>query len=470
MVSNDAALNTWEFMDYPNGADWAPSYWDTTVLHSGNPSIRQEGKIVSGSYKTREVNSPWIPISAGDHLVFSVYIKTDTATETPEHSFMGARVGIDFYGSSSNLGGVAYDPEGDEPVWPNPTPGVTANWVAMATDWTYREIDLIVPATINGLVPYGVKLWFQVWVGYSGGSIIQEMGDSWFSDTIFYINPPPDPLPTYTLTISAAANGTTDPVPDDYEQDLNTTLNVDAVPDGSYGLDHWVLDSEDAGSENAILITFDDDHVLAPVFATPPENTWTLTISAGDNGSVSPTGEVEGNDGDSTPSVTATADDGYDFDHWLFDGGEETDNPFSVVINDSDAHTLAAVFAASPTVTITLTLAPATGGSTVPVAGDIVLYEGYGQEVYATADSRYKFMHWLLDGIDAGSSNPFYRTYSEDCTLEAVFAVSLGKLEEVIHELEKVNVGEYLFEPNVCVPGIDNFKSKVRDLIARMEK
>lgn len=41
---------------------------------------------------------------------------------------------------------------------------------------------------------------------------------------------------------------------------------------------------------------------------------------------------------------------------------------------------------------------------------------------------------------------------------------------DVLNNFEKKNVGEYLFEPGVCVPGLDNFKSLMRDTLKKLEK
>lgn len=48
--------------------------------------------------------------------------------------------------------------------------------------------------------------------------------------------------------------------------------------------------------------------------------------------------------------------------------------------------------------------------------------------------------------------------------------VWMDTFRDVITRLEKVNVGEYLFEPGVCVPGLDNFKSKFKDVLEKLEK
>jgi hypothetical protein len=46
----------------------------------------------------------------------------------------------------------------------------------------------------------------------------------------------------------------------------------------------------------------------------------------------------------------------------------------------------------------------------------------------------------------------------------------LGKFREILRNMEKVNIGEYLFTPGTCVPGMDNFKSVARDVLEKLEK
>jgi hypothetical protein len=68
---------------------------------------------------------------------------------------------------------------------------VIENWVPMGSgEWTYRVIDFTVPtgdwSQLTGQI-IGMALWFQVWTGYNGDAIIEEMGSAWFSDTGLYI-------------------------------------------------------------------------------------------------------------------------------------------------------------------------------------------------------------------------------------------------------------------------------------------
>lgn len=41
---------------------------------------------------------------------------------------------------------------------------------------------------------------------------------------------------------------------------------------------------------------------------------------------------------------------------------------------------------------------------------------------------------------------------------------------DVIAAMEKVNVTQTVFEPGVCVPGLDLIESPITDIIAKMEK
>jgi len=53
-------------------------------------------------------------------------------------------------------------------------------------------------------------------------------------------------------------------------------VEVDAIPDSGWILDHWELDGLDVGDANPYTVTMDDDHTLTAVFteiAPPPVGT-----------------------------------------------------------------------------------------------------------------------------------------------------------------------------------------------------
>jgi hypothetical protein len=74
----------------------------------------------------------------------------------------------------------------------------------------------------------------------------------------------------------------------------------------------------------------------------------------------------------------------------------------------------------SPTYTLTITSTP--GGSTTPVGGSYTIDRGQTQQVTAIPSTGYRFSKWLLNGVDAGSSNQITVTMNQDYSLQAVFA------------------------------------------------
>ena len=70
----------------------------------------------------------------------------------------------------------------------------------------------------------------------------------------------------YTLAITSTADGTTSPAPDIYTYPAGSNVQVTAIPDTNYLLDHWELDGTNVGSTNLINVTMDTDHALYAVF------------------------------------------------------------------------------------------------------------------------------------------------------------------------------------------------------------
>jgi hypothetical protein len=78
------------------------------------------------------------------------------------------------------------------------------------------------------------------------------------------------PGPKYTLAITATSGGTTNPIPGNYLYELGTPVSVSALPAVNYALDHWELDTVNAGSANPITVTMNANHDLHAVFVFSP--------------------------------------------------------------------------------------------------------------------------------------------------------------------------------------------------------
>jgi hypothetical protein len=102
---------------------------------------------------------------------------------------------------------------------------------------------------------------------------------------------------------------------------------------GTYRLDHWTLDGE-SYTTTLPNFTMNENHDVTAYFVP---NNHIVDITCTEGGTTDPTGtqQYPVNDPDGfglEVTVTATADNDYHFDHWIFDDKNETSNPASFVL------------------------------------------------------------------------------------------------------------------------------------------
>jgi len=160
-----------------------------------------------------------------------------------------------------------------------------------------------------------------------------------------------------------------------------------------------------------------DEETQAPtntVQTTTPEpvvTQYTLTVTASEGGSVTDGGTFD--DGTSV-SVTATANEGYEFIGW--EGSDETTNNISIILNADTS--LNALFRA--VVQYTLTITAGDGGS---VTDGGTYDEGTEVTITATANDGYTFSGW--DGSDSSEAS-ITLSLNTDITLTANFAQNIS--------------------------------------------
>jgi len=269
------------------------------------------------------------------------------------------------------------------------------------------------------------------WSDYSGvdiksGPCQDQPGSDRIGDTHYVIsvdnvdhyplmNPYGAPSPrTYNLSITATVGGTTDPAQGTYRYTANAVVEVAAVPDTYFVLDHWELDGVNVGSANPYSVLMDNNHTLHAVFVPI---TYTLTITTTTGGTTSPSPSSYVYDAGTSVSVTAISDAYYSFDHWELDGvNVGSSNPYSVLIDNN--YVLYAIFRL---LSYTLTITSTSGGTTNPAPSSYVYDAGTNVPVTAIANNNCRFDHWELDGIDVGSANPISVTIDMDHLLHTVF-------------------------------------------------
>jgi hypothetical protein len=229
-----------------------------------------------------------------------------------------------YVGQSYSFWASSTDPNGDQIRY-------TFNWgdsTSTTTGWYSSGATAYASHTWTSTGQYTVRVTAEDTTGRTSGQS---------SPINVNIQNPPT---YYTLSISSGSGGTTSPSTGQYQYVAGTQVQVTAYENSGYEFDHWVLDGQNAGSQNPITVTMNSNHNLQPVFYEIP--TYYLTISSSTGGYTSPSGVQEYLEG--TPAqVYAYANTNYQFDYWILDGQNAgSNNPITVNMNDD--HQLQAVF------------------------------------------------------------------------------------------------------------------------------
>ena len=215
----------------------------------------------------------------------------------------------------------------------------------------------------------------------------------------------------YTLTYNAGPNGSiSGTTPQTVEHGANGSA-VMAVPDTGF---HFVSWSDGSTADLRIDSGVTGDLTVTANFAINSVDTYTLSYTAGLNGTITgDTPQTVERGADGSP-VTAVPDPGYYFVNWS-DGSAE--NPRTDVNVTAD-HSVTANFAIN---SLTLTYDAGPNGSIMGDTPQTVSYGGNGSAVTAVPATGYHFVGWS----DGSTENP--RTDSNvtaDISVTANFAVS----------------------------------------------
>ena len=176
----------------------------------------------------------------------------------------------------------------------------------------------------NGLPSggYRIQAWTKSQSYYDGVDIVL---DSNKSVTLH--------LPTeYSLTINGGQGGSTQPIQGVYAYAKGASATVNAVPDGGYAFDHWVLDGV-TYTQNPISFSMNTGHSLTPFFRSLAPQMRYLTISTEKGGHTDPAGGYIQYPQGTSVTVTAIPNSGYTFNSWTLDGVKRTENPITVTMN-----------------------------------------------------------------------------------------------------------------------------------------
>ncbi len=240
-----------------------------------------------------------------------------------------------------------------------------------------------------------------------------ESGDS---NEVSYLTPIPTPQ-TYTITASAGANGAISPSGSNtITAGANSTFSITAAT--GYHVADVLVDGTSVGAVSSYTFSsVSANHTISASFAI---NSFTITSSAGSNGSISPSGSRSVNYGGSQ-AYTITAATGYHVASVLVDGtsvGAISSYTFS---NVTANHTISASFAIN---TFTINSSAGSNGSISPSGSRSVNYGG-SQAYTITAATGYHVASVLVDGASVGAVSGYtFSNVSANHTISASFAIN----------------------------------------------
>lgn len=221
----------------------------------------------------------------------------------------------------------------------------------------------------------------------------------------------------YTITASAGAGGSISPAgATTVNENTNQTYTI--TPNTGYHVTGVTVDGVSQGAMTSY--TFSNvtaNHTIAATFAL---NTYTITSSAGANGSISPAGATTVNHG-SNQSYTITPNSGYAIAAVTVDGVSQGAVSSYTFTNVTAGHTISATFVASGYV---ITTSPGANGAITPSSPTVA--HGANQTFLITPNTGYHITNVVVDGASQGAigSYTFSNVTAAGHTISATFDIN----------------------------------------------
>ncbi len=223
--------------------------------------------------------------------------------------------------------------------------------------------------------------------------------------------------PTHTLTTSRTGIGSISPAPGAHSHRSGALVRVEVTPGDGYRVASWGGDCSGNGRATECILTLDAARTASVTFeAGEPIATYTLTTSAGSNGSISPAAGTHIYDEDTSVTVTAAPGEGYRVGAW---GGDCSGAALTCVLTMDADKTASVTFERTAH---TLTTSAGANGSISPAAGSHSYDEDTSVTITATPDEGYGVDSW--GGDCSGTALTCVLTMDADKAARVVFAPS----------------------------------------------
>jgi len=135
----------------------------------------------------------------------------------------------------------------------------------------------------------------------------------------------------YTIAMSKNGNGTITPAAGDHTYNAGSTIDLTATPDQGWQFEKWEINGNTVNTSST-QITINSNTTAVATFT---KITYTLTVSHVGNGTVTPTDGETTHDADATVTLTATPDQGWQFEKWEINGNTVNSASTQITINSN---------------------------------------------------------------------------------------------------------------------------------------
>ena len=213
---------------------------------------------------------------------------------------------------------------------------------------------------------------------------------------------------SYDLTLSAGDGGS---VTGGGSYTYGSDATITATPDTGYSFAGWTGDGIANSASASTTVSMAQDRSATATFTI---NSYDLTLSAGDGGSVSGGGSFTYG---STADINATPDTGYSFAGWNGDGVANPDSSSTIVSMTQD-RSVAATFSIN---SYDLSLSAGEGGSVT--GGGSYTYDS-DADINATPNTGYSFAGWDGDGVASPGSSSTTVSMTQSRSVAATFTIN----------------------------------------------
>lgn len=280
----------------------------------------------------------------------------------------------------------------------NPAGGGT---VAVLPDLDAYKEGVSITVTAQPAAGYAFTGWAGAYAGQPNPATLEVNDDVTITANF---------VPIYELTIDITGSGQVDanPKPGPYVD--NTIVTLTPTPGANFAFDHW--EGALQGNANPATILMNGAKQVTAVFVAVTR-TLTTSVQPANAGTVVPDSQPP-YVVNSTVTLTAQANPGFEFDHWE-GAAAGTVNPVSVAMSENREVT--AVFV--PLYTFAAVASPLAGGQVAVTPQQDTYKAGTPVSVQAAPQPGYVFSHWTGDAT--GSANPLLTSVNKNSSVTAVF-------------------------------------------------